>query len=462
MSSRLALLVGSLIPAALISVATAAVFFTVFVAAAMWAPHDQPAIRKNLIEAITSGEFAAQTHLGPFRTFPVYRHTFDCLLFNNLLAPESDRLTDAMSNRMVAVEPGANDPRVPPFPDCQALLRALPELGGTDAKFIRYDRYIVGMRVLGRVLLSVASVETLRHLLLGMSYLLLAAIGALALHRFVRAADAIEQARSAGYAAIAACFALFYCAHYFDATLVYAPMDWVQFVFILLSLVWPLGKMCPAALAVYAASYGSLIAIFELMTGGIPLALALLPLLLALGFRGETSAYFGKLVGLWSCFCVAVVASFAIKKAFTIVFLGDTDSFIAKLLYRTYGQFDADAGAHYSLSYLAIAYYRASALIGWGSSRFGAALVIASLAAIAFTAWRMAGSRSNLSLRRACWLSLFALAAWIAVFLNHSILHAFVMARLLVIPVMAAAVLLVTEATLRRAAENRSAPAKSA
>jgi hypothetical protein len=446
----------------LTGVATAAACFAVLVTLALSLPQDQQTIRRHIVDAIVSGELNAQTSIGPVQTFTVHRHTFNCLLFNMMLAPDSDRLTDAISNRMVAVEPGANDARVPPFPDCQALLRALPELGGTGAKFIQYDRYILGMRVLGRALLSAASVETLRHVLLGKSYLLLAAIAAVALYRFTRASDAVERARAAGYAAIAACLALFYGAHYFDATLIFAPMDWVQFGFILASLVWPLADMRPATLALYSASYGSLIATFEFMTGGIPLALALLPLLLALGFRGERSAYFGKLIRLWSCFCIAVIASFVIKKVFTILFLGDTDNFIANLLYRTYGQFDATADAHYSVSYLAIAYYRASALIGWGSSRLGAALVIAALAAIAFLAWRKTGSPSNLHVRRACWLSLLALTAWIAVFLNHTILHAFFMARLLVIPVIAAAVLLVTAAILRRGVANRSALAENA
>ena len=61
------------------------------------------------------------------------------------------------------------------------------------------------------------------------------------------------------------------------------------------------------ALALYAASYGSLTAIFESLTGGIPFALALLPLLLALGFTGERRDYLARLLLLWAAFCVAVV-----------------------------------------------------------------------------------------------------------------------------------------------------------
>ena len=72
--------------------------------------------------------------------------------------------------------------------------------------------------------------------------------------------------------------------------------------------------MRPAGLALNAACYGSLIAIFESLTGGIPFALAMMPLLLALGFHGERRAYLARLFLLWGSFCIAVVTCFALKK----------------------------------------------------------------------------------------------------------------------------------------------------
>ncbi|MEA2928804.1 MAG: hypothetical protein QOG38_1232, partial [Hyphomicrobiales bacterium] len=161
MPSRLAVLIRSLIPAALISVALAAVFFVLFAAAAIWAPQDRQAIRQNLIEAITSGEFSAQTSIGPNQTFPMYRSANDCFLLGMMLAPAGSRAAEALSNRVVAASPSAPDARAPPFPPCQALLRALPELGGSGAEFVEYDRYILGMRVLGQALLSVASLKSM-------------------------------------------------------------------------------------------------------------------------------------------------------------------------------------------------------------------------------------------------------------------------------------------------------------
>jgi hypothetical protein len=452
MSSRLVLLLRSLIPAALVSVAIAAAFFALFAAAAILAPQDQQAIRQTLIEAITSGEFSAQTSIGPNQTFPMYRSANDCFLLGMMLAPAGNRSAEALSNRVVAAaSPSAPDARAPPFPPCQALLRALPELGGGGAAFVEYDRYILGMRVLGRVLLSVTSLTSMRHILAGTSYALLGLIGLAAFWRFASARrDAETRARAAGYLAIALTLASFYGVNFFDAMLNFGPLDDVQFVFILASLLWPLGGLRATGLAIYAGSYGSLIAIFEFFSGGIPLALALLPLLLALGYRGDRPSYLAKLVTLWACFCVAVIAMFAIKKIYTMAFLGDSESFIATLLHRTYGGLAETPDAHYSATFVAMTFYRASALVGLGSSRIGASLVFVSLAVIAIVTWRRARLPSDL-LVPACWLALFALGLWYAVFLNHAILHASFMARLLIVPIIAAAVLIAVRAASWRA-----------
>src|ERR1043166_6818651 len=249
MSSRLALLLRTLIPAALVSVAIAAAFFALFAAAAILAPQDQQAIRQTLIEAITSGEFSAQTSIGPNQTFPMYRSANDCFLLGMMLAPAGNRSAEALSNRVVAAaSPSAPDARAPPFPPCQALLRALPELGGGGAAFVEYDRYILGMRVLGRVLLSVTSLASMRHILAGTSYALLGLIGLAAFWRFASAPGAAEtRVRAAGALALAS----FYGVNFFDAMLNCGPLDDVQFVFILASLLWPLGGLRATGLAIY-------------------------------------------------------------------------------------------------------------------------------------------------------------------------------------------------------------------
>jgi len=438
---------------ALVSVATALGFFALFVAAAIWAPQDQRAIHGAVVEAIASGEINRETSLGPLAGFPVYRSMYDCLLLIMMTAPPPASALGAVGNR-VAQSEGPTDARVPPYPDCQTLLRTLPEFGGGGLPFHAYDRYLLGMRVLGRVMLSAMTLETMRRVLLGAAYTLLGLIGVMALWRLRRARDPVEREQALGYAGIAGVLALFYGVHFFDASLNFAPMDCVQFVFILLSLLFPLATLPTVGLALYAGSYGALVAVFEFLTGGIPLALALLPLLLGLAHRGSRADYVMRLVTLWSAFCIAVVTAFALKKLYAVAFLGDSENFIATLLHRTYGTLGESAEAKYSPSFFFYAYYRASYVIGWGSSKFAAALVAGSLATIALLTWRGSPKR----LRLACWAALLALVIWYAVFLNHAILHAVYMVRLIVVIPIAAAILLLTASLASRVAPK---PVKS-
>jgi hypothetical protein len=439
--------VKDLIRGALISVAAAACFFAAFVAAALWVPQDQQSIRRHIVAAIVDGTFNARISYGPLGNIAWPRHTLDCLLANMMLAPPASRLVDAMSNRSVALNPSWHDPRVPEAFDCQALVRAIAELGAGygDVQFVPADRYIQGIRVFGRAMLSMMPFDVVARVMRGVAFALLGAIGVIVLWRFHSAkSDAASRRLAASYAVITGCLALLYGVHYFDTMLMFAPPDYTQFIFIMISLLAPLACMRHARLAIYAASYGSLIAIFESLTGGIPFALAMLPLLLALGFHGDWRPYFAKLILLWGCFCMAVVASFAIKKGFAIAFLGDQESFISTLLYRMYGKLPPSTGVELSLGYLLSSYRRWSGLIAFGSPNIGTGLVVAALGVFVIQTWR---TRKTLwSCGRpvliACWLGVAVLIVWCAAFFHHAVVHPYFMARLLVIPVIGAAVLL--------------------
>ena len=197
--------------------------------------------------------------------------------------------------------------------------------------------------------------------------------------------------------------------HYFDATLYFAPPDHVHFVFITISLLAPLARMRPVALALYAASYGSLIAIFESLTGGIPFALAMLPLLLALGFSSDRRDYFTRLFLLWGTFCVAVITCFVLKKIVVIAFFGDQESFASLLFYRMFGAPLPESGTTLTLGYLLSSYRRWSSLIGFGSPNLGTVLVLGSLAVLAVESWRTRSTPSRDpawpagSASRSCW-----------------------------------------------------------
>lgn len=430
-----------LIPGAIIGVAAAVCFFAAFAAAALWLPQDQTAIRRHIVAAVLDGTFNARPTYGPLGATVWPRHTLDCTLANMMLAPPAGRLADAIGNRHVAFNPSWSDPRVPPTTDCQGLARAIPELGPGygDVQYQSNDRYILGVRVVGRVLLSLMPFDTMARLLRGISFALLGVLGALALWKLRTAADTVSRQFAFGYLIIAVCLALFYGVHWFDATLYFAPPDHVHFVFIIVSLLAPLARIRPAALAIYAASYGSLTAIFESLTGGIPFALAMLPLLLALGFEGSRRDYFARLFLLWGAFCIAVVTCFALKKIIVIAFLGDQESFSSLLFYRMFGAPLPESGTTLTLGHLLSSYRRWSSLIGFGSVNLGTALVLGALALFAVETRRTRSTPNTIL--RACWAGIAVLLVWAVVFLNHTAVHPYFMARLLVIPVIGATVL---------------------
>ena len=240
------------------------------------------------------GTFNARPSYGPLGSTVFPRHTLDCTLANMMLAPPAGRLADAISNRHVALNPSWRDPRVPATSDCQGLARAIPELGAGygDVQYQSSDRYILGVRVVGRVMLSLMPFDTMANVLRGIAFALLGVLGAAALWKLRAAPDghrgclrpATRSSRSASRCSTA-------CIISTRRSISRRPTI-THFVFIAISLFVPLARMRPAALALYAASYGSLIAIFESLTGGIPFALAMLPLLLALGFRRRAARVF--------------------------------------------------------------------------------------------------------------------------------------------------------------------------
>src|SRR2546423_224632 len=101
------------------SAIAAACFFAAFVAAALWIPQDQQAIRRHVVAAIVDGTFNARFGYGPFGG-PVWpRHTLDCVAASMMVAPPADPLVEATSNRMPIVNPSWHDARVSETLDCQ-------------------------------------------------------------------------------------------------------------------------------------------------------------------------------------------------------------------------------------------------------------------------------------------------------------------------------------------------------
>ncbi len=122
-----------------------------------------------------------------------------------------------------------------------------------------------------------------------------------------------------------------------------------------------------------------------------------------------------------------------------IAFLGDQESFTSLLFYRMFGAPLPESGTTLTLGFLLSSYRRWSSLIGFGSPNLGTVLVLGALAVLAVETWRSRNTPATILL--ACWLGVAALLVWAVVFLNHTAVHPYFMARLLVIPVIGATIL---------------------
>lgn len=450
----------------LLSAAVAGAASFISIGLAVWAPQDRKAIQRHLSEAISTGVINETAALGVFDAHPMPIYGSDCMLLSMMVTPPVNAWADAISNRRAVTDAPIVDSRVPPYPACQALLRALPEFKADgNVRFVQYDNYILGMKTVGGILLSIMPLEAMSRVLLCVVYAVLIVIAGAALFRLSRAHDAAGRSRAVGFLVISLCLALFYGLPYFGRMLYFAPLELTHFLVILAALLMPLGTMRLVSLGLFAAAYGSGVAIFEFLTGGIPFALALLPMLLALGFQGERRGYLQKLAMLWGCFCLAVVACFAIKKLLGSFWLADPDPFLTALFNRMYSdpnplpgtvsgleRFGVDVGnirsnPVYATIYLVSTYLSWSRLIAWGSSKLGTVLIITALSTVAIVTWRHRKTLWSFDhpLREASLLGLAAYALWTMTFFDHTILHPFFMARMLVIPILAGSVLVATE-----------------
>jgi len=428
--------------AALISIAAACVVFAAMFAVAKFGPNDRPTVRRHIVEAIQNGEMMQIVRYGWFSPQAFYRNVYDCGFFQMVLEPPAAHPLRVLDTHLMDfIGYNANDKRIPPFDGCQILFKALPEIGGSgDVKFESFDRYILASRLVAQSMLSYMSVETMHRVLRALAHALIGIVLLAGLYRLIRAKDdSVERAAGAGYAALALSLLLFYGMRFFTLTLNFGVMDIVQFFFVALTLIWPLGQMRDTRLALFAGFYGGMIAIVEWLTGGIPLALAMMPLLLAFGYRGTKSDYLRKLFILWFSFCIAVGVCFGLKKVYTTLLIPDTDALVSRISQWFWG---GPITAEFTFRKLLENYGNATPLIAWGSNSLGKIAVVVGVVSLV-----------GLTIRRsfadlyvwACWFCMLALAAWSLTFFNHTVAHSHQMVRLLVIPIMAGAVLLAIE-----------------
>ena len=326
--------------------------------------------------------------------------------------------------------------------------------GGTPLPdMVYYHRYIHGSVTIATLLLSVFSFKDATTLLLATCYALLAWLIIAATLR-LRSKLPSERRRGAAFLFIGLSFALFYALPLFGRSFCFAPMDIVIIGFTLFGLLQPFGKISELRLVLSAALFGTAIAIFDRLVGGIPTALMILIVLVVLGEAQDGKAFIRRLLLVLVAFLAAVIASLVYKQLVVLAIWGPDAllDFAGRLGQRTGGGVTEELSDNVkqrldvvglSLSWLdanfasrilfaGIMLIYSAFILGWGSHALGAAIVILPVPILLLLTYFVTRGR-----RFQSWplepLVIVSAAiipfGWYLVFLNHTILHSSFMAR---------------------------------
>ena len=154
--------------------------------------------------------------------------------------------------------------------------------GAIPLELQHHHRYLHGPVTLAALALAVVPFHVAVNTMLVLCYLALAAL-ALAAGMRMRSAEPAERRRALAFLIFAAVLALFYALPIYGRTFSHAATDLVLSGFLLTGLVYPLCRLPEPRFVLLVSAFGSAIAVLELLTGGIPIALATLIALVALG-----------------------------------------------------------------------------------------------------------------------------------------------------------------------------------
>ncbi|RAI35605.1 hypothetical protein [Rhodoplanes serenus] len=395
----------------------------------------------------------------------VHRH--DCLIFTAVLAAYPDATSATLRTARLGPAAAPLDPRVPENPDCQALGQAL-DPAGPQPTMAYYDRYPMAQRPIAQVLLTFVPIRTVTTVLGWTTFLSFVAVALVAAAR-----------RTWRLAAAALAFALFSGTWHFGAMLYFAPLDLAHAAFLGFAVMATGERPRLAAFAVAGALYGAVIGAFEMLTGGIPVALALIAMATALASPSRPQDWGRRLAVTAVAFCVALAGVFAVKLV-AVSFATGTNLLVEHapaLMHRLRGDIapelspvvaermravlgiDLAAAARDPVQgplVLAAIYGYWSGLIGWGSPIIGCLVVVVGFGVLVVASLRAfpspTASLRLVTVLRACWLAVAVQIVWVLVFWNHALLHGFFMARLLVVPVLCGAVVAVEGLRDRRGA----------
>lgn len=355
----------------------------------------------------------------------------DCLILTMAILRSEDPILDTISPLMYQ-KARAGPVRVGL---CEMLYREIAE-APVEAEITRYHRYLHGHRMLIGVWGLASSLESIRSTLKLAGYGLLFLIGLIGAWR-VRTGDPFGLAVLVLAAVFASCYGL----EYFGQSLSHGPADIVAFGFLLYAAARVPTRVRHLETYVAASMFGSLTALFEFLTGGLPLGLAMIVGLIGLSALSDPrpADAISRAVGAVMAYGVAFGSAFAIKLTAAWLTFGTA-------VYRTFatglsmrvGHQDG-SGAPLGLVDLLNALRWNLDQIGYGSHALGYGMVLLGVTAyfgctvIVGGRWRRGASRGSAVLLLV--ISAAVVPIWYAVFLNHSIEHAWFMVRLLAWPI---------------------------
>jgi len=248
-----------LLTAAWVGVSVAAVFMAAFLLASRLSlGRDLPAAAENVRKAYAAGDLAENTYPDGNAIRGNHQHN-DCLILGMALDQPA-----SLERRLTI------SPLLPGEQPCRAL-HDLVDGTLLEAPVVYYHRYIHGQTILARYLLPLLGVQQIRMLYKNMLSALLVAGLALSLFRFVQT----RGVTFLGFGIAFAGFARFYGIELYGQSLGHGPSDSVIVIYLLFLCLVAGRHRGDFHLVLAAAVFGAFTMGFELLTGGLPLGLAM-------------------------------------------------------------------------------------------------------------------------------------------------------------------------------------------
>ena len=396
----------------------------IFIALIVVVQGDTAIVAQRIRSAFDTGELGTSD----YRRFDARRGYFqhnDCLVLQMLVNRDPSRW------RRAVVPTVYSNPTYNHW--CETLRELVVErIDPKDLEVMPYGRYWHGGNVVAALALRVLDLGTYRRLL---SIGVFLAIGVLALASW----RAAPHVRRTGLS-IAVCAATVWAVPYFSPGLTQGPGD----ALLILFLAGLAARQRMAAgprfrIVPYAAVFGSVVVFCEMFTGQLPTAGAWLAALTLASARDENANEENGIgvivVAALVAFGIGATLTLALKQVLAIVAAsGQGEAFVDHL--QQYS--GAAGGQEFGLGRLRpfLSLVRQSSMLTYGSKAAGTLLLTSAAAA-----WGLAALRSRRSGprdRKDFWILAAAAAlplAWVLVFSEHTHIHAWLMVRMLVVPI---------------------------